>query len=181
MVTRSSVAAALAAVLICAPAFAGGQDAKSPDVAKQLAQLLDQQKLQSFAAADKNNPGTYVAAMYFPGTQLLVVSAKYSAPVLLDQKLAQKDYQGVYADLASASIVATRLLVMDTLADGLVARPGSDQPPDSVDRAGTQITFDGDWKKSKQSEADYMKTFDDVDAAYTHAMQILIDKLKSGA
>lgn len=180
MVTRCSVAAALAAVLTCAPAFAGGQEAKSSDVAKQLAQLLDQQKLQSFAAADKNNPGTYVAVMYFPGTQLLVVSAKYSAPALLDQKLAQKDYQGAYADLASASIVASRLLVMDTLADGLVAKPGNDQPPDSVDRAGKQITFDGDWKKAKESEADYMKTFTDVDDAYSHAMQILIDKLKAG-
>lgn len=181
MATRCTAAAVVAVVLACAPAFAAGQDAKSADAVKQLAQLLDQQKLQTFAAADKDNPGTYVAAMYFPGTQLLVVSAKYSAPQLLDQKLAQKDYQGVYVELQSASVVSTKLFVMDTLADGLVARPGDNQAPDSVERAGTQITFDGDWKKAKESEADYMKTFDAADAGYTHAMQVLIDKLKSGA
>lgn len=181
MAIRCTAAAVLAAVVTCTPAFAAGQDAKSPDVAKQLAQLLDQQKLQSFAVADTANPGTYVAAMYFPGTQLLVVSAKYAAPQILDQKLAQKDYQGVYVELQSASEVPTKIFVMDTLADGLVARPGGDQAPDSVERAGTQITFDGDWKKAKQSEADYMKTFTSVDTAYTHAMQLMIDKLKSGA
>lgn len=181
MAIRCTVTAVLAAVLTCTPAFAAGQDTKSPEIAKQLAQLLDQQKLQSFAVADPSTPGTYVATMYFPGTQLLVVSAKYAAPQILDQKLAQKDYQGVYVELQSASEVPTKIFVMDTLADGLVAKPGDSQAPDSVEKAGTQITFDGDWKKAKESETAYMKTFTDVDAAYAHAMQVLIDKLKAGA
>jgi hypothetical protein len=31
------------------------------------------------------------------------------------------------------------------------------------------------------TEEDYMKTFGDVDAQYAHALQVLIDKVKSGA
>lgn len=178
MDSRRLAAAALAAVLVCAPVFAGGQDAKSPELAKQLAQLLDQKKLDSIAAADKSNPGTYVAALYFPGTQLLVVSAKYTAPQLLDAKLAKKEYREVYIDLSSASIPSSKLFVMDTLADGLVAKPG-DTAADSVEKAGTQVTFDGKWKNAKMSEEEYMKVFAQDDADYARVLQMLIDALKT--
>ena len=53
-----------------------------------------------------------------------------------------------------------------------------DQPPDSVERGGTQSTFDGGWKKAKITEADYMKTFNDADAAYAHVLQLLLNQIK---
>jgi hypothetical protein len=68
---------------------------------------------------------------------------------------------------------------MDTNADGLVAKPGNDQPFDTVERAGTNYAFDGEWKKAKLSEADYLKAFTEIDAAYVHALQMLINQLKS--
>jgi hypothetical protein len=169
----------LSLAFVSVPAAARAQDAKSPELAKQLAELLDAKKIDAFAAADAQNAGTYVALLYFPGTQLLVVSAKYSAPRMLDDLLQKKDYRGVYVELSSASITATKVFVMDTFADGLVAKPNGGTASDSVERAGTQLTFDGEWKKAKQTEADYMKAFGECDHAYGQALQLLLAKLKS--
>jgi hypothetical protein len=176
MLTGHAVAV-LAAVLLSVPVAARAQEVRSADLAKQLSQLLDQKKLDSIAAGDQD-PGTFHAALYFPGTQLLVVSAKYSAPPLLNELLARKDYRGVYVELTSASIPSSKLFVMDAYANGLAVKPSGTQPPDSVERAGTQSTFDGGWKKAKTSEADYMKSFNDADASYAHVLQLLINTLK---
>ncbi len=176
MLRRTGVA--LAAALLSLPAAAGAQDLKSTDLAKQLTQLLDSRKLDSAAAPDTRNPGTFVAALYFPGTQLLVVSAQYTAPAMLTELIARKDFRAVYVELTSASVQSSKLLVMDAYANGLLPKPSGDQPPDSIDRAGTQSTFDGAWKKAKISEADYMKSFAEADAAYVHLLQLLINHLK---
>jgi hypothetical protein len=172
--------AVLFAAVLAMPAAAGPQDPKSADLAKQLAQLLDDKKLDAIAAADADAPGTFVAALYFPGTQLLAVSAKYSAPSLLNEKLAKKDYRDIYVDLSSASIAGSKVFVMDTFGDGLVAKPKGDAPADSVERGTSSTSFDGDFKKAKLSEADYAKAFDEADAAYAKILQTLIAKLKSG-
>ena len=168
---------ALLFVSITVPAAA--QDLKSGDVVKQLTQLLESKKLDTIAAADAKNPGTYVAAMYIPGTQLLVVSAKYAAPAMLTELLARKDFRGVYVELSSASIPSSKLLVMDAYANGLMPKPSGDQPADSIDRGGTLSTFDGAWKKAKITEADYMKTYGDADAAYSQLLQLLVAHLKA--
>jgi hypothetical protein len=177
---RAAACAAVSGTLLltslASPVWA--QDAKSPAAVKELTQLLDAKKLDSIAAADPASPGTYVGALYFPGSQLLVVSAKYAAPPLLNEKIAKKDYREVYIDLSSASVAGSKLFVMDTNADGLAAKPG-DQGFDTVERAGTNIAFDGEWKKSKMSEAEYMKAFTEIDAAYVHALETLINQLKS--
>jgi hypothetical protein len=170
---------ALAALLTCAPLAAAPQASKSADLAKQLAQLLDARKLDSIAAADPDNAGTYVAALYFPGSQMLVVSAKYAAPPLLNDKIAKKNYRDVYIDLNSASEAGSKMLFMDLNADGLVAQPDDDQGADNCDMAGKAMLFDGDWKKAKISEEDYTKTFGDADGAYAHALQLLINQAKS--
>ena len=49
--------AVLSAVLFALPALAG-QDSKSSELAKQLGQLLDQKKMDSFAAADAKTPAS---------------------------------------------------------------------------------------------------------------------------
>lgn len=172
--------AVLFAAVLALPAAARAQDSKSTELAKQLAQLLDDKKLDAIAAVDAQTPDSFDAALYFPGTQLLVVSAKYSAPSLLTDKLTKKDYRDVYVDLSSASIAGSKVFVMDTFADGLVARPKGDAPADSIERNGNTVSFDGDYKKAKQSEAEYQKTFEDADGAYARMLQVLIAKLKSG-
>jgi len=165
--------------LVLAPAAVHAQDAKSPDQAKQLTQLLDAKKLDAFAAADKENPGSFIATLYFPGTQLLVVCAKYSVPTMVTDLIAKKDYRGVYVELSSASVPGSKVFVMDTFGDGLVAKPAENAPADSVENGKTQATFDGGWKKAKISEADYMKAFSDADAAYARMLAVLIAQLKT--
>lgn len=175
MVRRALFALLLSSVTVPAAA----QDLRSGDVARQLTQLLETKKLDTFAVADAKNPGTYIAAMHIPGSQLLVVSAKYAAPAMLTELLARKDFRGVYVELSSASIPSSKLLVMDAYANGLMPKPSGDQPADSIDRGGTLSTFDGAWKKAKISEADYMKTYGDADAAYSQLLQLLVSQLKS--
>jgi hypothetical protein len=172
--------AVLFAAVVAVPAAVRAQEPKSADLAKQLSQLLDEKKLDAIASADAQTPGSFAAALYFPGTQLLVVSAKYSAPSLLNDKLTKKDYRDVYIDLSSASVVGSKVFVMDTFADGLVAKPKGDAPADSIERNSATMSFDGEPKKAKMSDAEYAKAFQEADAAYAQMLQVLITKLKSG-
>ena len=71
--------------------------------------------------------------MYFPGGQLLVVSAKYAAPALLTQKMAAKNYRDIYSDLNSASVAGTKVFIIDQSCDGLVAKPDGDQVADTFE------------------------------------------------
>ena len=82
---------ALAGCLL-APTTLAAQDSKSAAVAGQLTQLLDQMKLDAVAA--KQGTDQFVAALYFQGSQLLVVAAKYSTPDRLNYLIGQKQYQG---------------------------------------------------------------------------------------
>ena len=171
----------LTAALLLVPSVTLGQAPKSAALATELARLMDQAKVDSIAAKHPTLPDGYIGALYFPGSQLLVVLAKYAAPQLLNEKIAKKDYREVYIDLSSASIAGSKLFVMDANADGLLPKPGDDQAFDSAERGGSQFTFDGSWKKAKMTEAEYLKAFGDIDAAYAKALQLLIGQLKSGS
>ena len=176
---RMGLAFVVLSAFLAAPPAARAQDVKSVDLARQLAGLLEQKKLDAIAMPDSQTPGQYIAALYFPGTQLLVVTAKYAAPPLLTELLARKDYRAVYAELTSASVPGSKTLVNDIYANGLFIRPSGSNPPDSIESAATQATFDGAWKKAKMSEADYTKAFSDAEAMYARALQALITQLKT--
>jgi hypothetical protein len=173
------VAVALAMAVSCTPLVFAQEPGKSAALARQLTQLMDAKKLDSIAGADSQDLGTYVAALYYPGSELLVVSAKYAAPPLLNEKIGNKDYRDVYIDLNSASVAGSKVLVMDQNADGLVARPSSNQGADNCEIGGKAVMFDGDWKKAKMSQADYTKAFAKAEDAYSRALEILINQLKS--
>ena len=176
MVRRFALVALLTVAF--APCTARAQELKSSELVKQLTSLLEQKKIDAIAAPDALNPGAYVAALYFPGTQLLVVSAKYSAPVLLTAKLAKKDYRDIYIDLSSASIPASKVFIMDQGANGLVRDSGND-PADSWEQGNKSTSFDGDWKKAKMaSEVEYNKTFADADARYAQILTLLTAEAK---
>jgi hypothetical protein len=157
---------------------APSQDSKSSAIAKELAQALDAAKLDGIAAADPSAPGAFVAALYIPGSQLLVVSAQYAAPPLLVDRITAKDYRGVYVDLQSASVHGTKVFVQDQGADGLSARADDDQPADSWEEKDKTVAFDGDWKKAKIAEADYAKAYADADDRYAKMLSTLLAQLK---
>ena len=173
------VAAAVAVVLTFSLATASfAQDGKSAPLAKQLAAALDSAKLDSIAAVDPADPGTFVAALYFANMQLLVVSAKYTAPQLLSAKVEKKDYRDVYIDLNSASVPASKTFIEDLGADGLKAKRDDNQPFDTFEHAGKRTVFDSDWKKQKLSEQDYMKAFSGADDEYSKILMALLAQLK---
>jgi hypothetical protein len=177
--TRSGSRALVAAVLLAIAASARAQDSKSAALAKQLAAALDAAKLDSIAAKDPTVADGFVAALYFPGAELLVVSARYSAPQLLVDRLARKEFRDVYVDLNSASIPESKILIEDLACDGLHAKRDN-AGIDSYNAGGKQTTFDGDWKKQKMSEQDYMKTFSAADERYAQVLAALIAQLKPG-
>jgi hypothetical protein len=172
---RCILALALSAVF--APG-AAAQEPKSAAPAKELAQLLTSKKIDSIAARMPDSREEFVGALAFPG-QLMVVWAKSSAPAYVNEKLVRKEYKEVYIDLNSASIMESRNFVTDLGPDGLRAKPGQKAgPADSHDMGAKSMRFDGSWREDKMSEADYMKAHADADAAYTRAIQALIEELK---
>ncbi len=167
-------------LLGCLTGAAFAQDSKSTPLAKELVALLDQAKSDAIAAKDPSSPDSYVAALYFPGSQLLVVSAKYSVPVLLNEKLSKKDYREIYIDLNSASVPESKVFIVDLLADGLKAKRDEGQPYDTFESATKRLAFDGDWRKQKLTEEEYNKEFADADTLYAKLLQALVAEAKKG-
>lgn len=164
-------------VLLLAPALAFAQDSqsRSSQLAVELAKLLDTMKLDAIAA--KIEGDQYVGALYFPGSQLLVVRARYIVPERMDAQLQGRNYRDVYIDLNSASIKDSKILIADLGANGLQLGRRN-QPYDTVDTGGKSIAFDGDWGKAKISEQEYTKAFETNDAEYTLMLQALVAQLK---
>jgi len=168
--------AILFAVMLGGPAAA--QESKSAALAKQLAAALDAAKIDSVAAADPSEPGTFVAVLYFPNTQFLAVSAKYTVPQLLNDRLAKKEYRDVYIDLNSASVPQSKIFIEDVSADGLKAKREENQPYDTFEMGGKRTAFDSEWKKQKLTEQEYMKVFSTADDQYSRILMALLSQLK---
>jgi hypothetical protein len=169
-------AAALAVALFPVICFAQAPS-KSEPLAKELVRLLEQTGAQ-YIAAKATEADTYVAALHIPGVQLLVVKAKYSVPVLFDERLTKKEFQDAYIDLNSASLPETKIFVEDLRADGLHASREGDAPFDIYESAGKRTLFDGDWKKQQLSEQAYGDLFAKADDQYSKMLGSLIAELK---
>lgn len=166
-------------MLVVMSTAAAAQESKSAALAKGLTTLLDGAKLTAIAAKDPSDPDAFVAAMYFSGSQILLVSAKYTPAVLLNEKLAKKDYQEIYIDLNSASVASSRIFIEDLGADGLKMDHPEGVAFDSIDRGGKRTVFDADWKKDqKLTDEQYAKLFGDADALYSRLLQALINQAK---
>jgi len=168
----------LMAMLVMSSA-AYAQEVKSVALAKELCQVLDAKKLSAVAARDASEPDSYVAAMYFSGSQLLVVGAKYAPAVLLDTKLNAREYQDIYIDLSSAAKAGTKVFVEDAGADGLKLDHENNKAADSIEQGGKQSRFDDDWRKEqKMSDADFQKLFAETDRLYCRLLTALIAQAK---
>ncbi len=153
------------------------QDSESSRLAKQLAAALEAAKLNSIAGRDPSRVGTYIAALYLSGTQVLVISAQYAAPTLLDQKLVKKDYREIYLDLNGAAVPGTKVFIEDFGADGLKVRPDENKPSDSYEAGGKRTAFNGNWNAQKLSEHEYQQTFAAAGSQYSRMLTVLLDEL----
>ncbi len=180
LVARVVVLPIACLLLSSLPVGAQTQEPQSAALAKELAQLLDQKKAAGIASKDPSASDLFVAALYYPENQLMVVSARYAVPSMLVEKVAKKEYLEVYTDLNSAAVAGSKVLVMDLNVDGL--KPRKDEAHiDTCDMGEKTLVFDGDWKKQKMaSEEEYMKAFAEADAAYSKALAVLIAQAKKG-
>jgi hypothetical protein len=171
--------AGVLALTVSATALA--QESKSAALAKELSTALDAAKLDSIAAKDPAKPDEFYGALYFPGTQLLVVAAQYAAPLALNDRIAKKDYREAYLDLSSASVPGSKIFIEDLGANGLIAKPRDNEAFDAYESAGKRISFDGEWKKQQISEEDYMKAFAAADERYSQVLAALIAQAKKAS
>lgn len=177
--SRAAAVRFAASVLVLSLATAASaQDSKSAALAKQLTAALDAAKLDSVAAKDPSAPDTYCAALYFAGSPLLVVAAKYTVPQLLDTRLSKKEFRDAYIDLSSASVPETKVFIQDAGADGIKAKREENQAFDSFEIGGKTTLFDGDFKRQKMSEQDYLKALTAADERYAAILTALLAQLK---
>ena len=177
-VTRVWLAGVLALTI---SATAVAQESKSAALTKELSAALDAAKLDSIAVKDPAQPDVFYGALYFPGTQLLVVSAQYSAPLIMNERLTKKDYREAYLDLSSAFVPGSKVFIEDLGANGLVAKPRENEAFDAFEAAGKRTSFDGDWGKQQLSEEDYMKAFAEADERYSQVLAALIAQVKKAS
>jgi hypothetical protein len=177
MRTLTPVVATVAVCLMPCLAFAQAPVSKSAPLAGELVKLLDAMKLDSVAGM-RGVDNEFVAAMYFPGTQLVVVNAKSSVPDRMKYLILQKSFKDMYVELNGAVDQASKTFVSDLGANGLQFRREKNQPFDTVDATGKSTAFDGDWRKAKLSEQEYTKQYLAQDEAYSQMLQALIETLK---
>ena len=90
MITAArSVGALTLFALLLAPVPSFAQDSKSAPLAAELCKLLDERKLDSVAARQAGDQ--YVGALYFAGTQLLVIRGKFGSAARMDDLLATSE------------------------------------------------------------------------------------------
>lgn len=157
-------------------AAAGPQESKSAPLARQLAQALDAAKLDSIAASDPTTGG-FVAALYIPGTQLLVVSGKFAVPDIGAHRIGKKEFRELYMDLMGASVAGSRQFATDVSCDGLNFKPEGETPADTWEHANKTQVFEGA-KKAKLSDEQYVKVYSDADAQYARILALLLAQAK---
>jgi hypothetical protein len=154
-----------------------GEALRSATLAKQLATALTEQKAEAIAAQDPTESDRFVAALFFPNAQLLVVSARYASPPVLQARLAQKQYRDVYLDLQASAIPNSSVFFQDMNADGLCSE--CDQTADLLyEGSATPTVFDGDWRKHNLSEKQYEQQLAAADQQYSRLLELLLARLR---
>ena len=146
----------------------------SADAARELALALDGSGLNSIAVADPDAPGRFVAALYIPGGQLLVVSAHHPSVDGITHRLALRQYREVYLDLQGTPMLQNKFFVQDARADGIVsAVPGSGAVDVLYEDGVRQTLFNGDAKTQRLTSAEYDAKVAAADARYARLLKLL--------
>ena len=173
----AGVVLTVTAMLTVSGAPLSAQESQSPVVASALTALLDEKKMDAIAARHPEQPDYFIAALYLPGSQLLVVSARHPQPAALDYRLGEAKYRDVYLDIQGAGTREGRFFVMDLQADGLRRTAERNSPFDIIYTNGVdQISYDGDWKAQKLSEDEYNRRFAEDDARYARLLTALKER-----
>ena len=146
----------------------------SADAAYNLVRALDQLGLHAIATADPTEPGTFVAALYFPGSQLLVVSARHPSTEGVEHRIAMHQYREVYLDLQGTPTPRNKFFVRDADADGILsALPGSGDVDVLYEDGVRQTLFNGDTESQHLTPAEYDAKLAAADARYARLLTLL--------
>jgi hypothetical protein len=157
------------------------QESSSATLAKDLTNLLDQRKLDSVAARMPDEEDRFAAALYYPNSQLLVVSARAAVPALLQEQIGKHEYRDVYIALnGSAGKREGQLFVHDMGANGFPPINASGDTNIIYEEGTKQTILNGDWMGQKISEADYRKRFESAEERYAKILAALVAELKTG-
>jgi hypothetical protein len=169
---KSSLLVVLA--LLTAGSISGAQAFASADAARGLVSLLDQFRLDAIATVDPEQPGTFVAALYIPGGQLLVVRARHPSADGILQRLAARQYREVYLDLQGTPTREGKFFVQDAGADGILsALPGSGDVDVLYEDGRRQTLFNGDVNAQHLTSAEYDARLASADARYARLLTLL--------
>jgi hypothetical protein len=160
--------------LLAATVGAQRQTGTSATPVKELAAFLAAHNQTAVAARDPET-GAFVAALFYPNVQLLVVSARPPEASAVEAQLAAKNFQYVYAALQDGAAEAGRLFVQDLGADGL--KDGGDSV-DVVYEEGKQMLFDGNPRSRKVSEKAYREAFSSADTRYARMLSLLLTEAR---
>lgn len=153
---------------------------RSPTLARVFIETMSEHQLQAFATAAPDGADRFVGALAYPGVQLLVMSARSTNAQEMQRLIAAGQYNDAYVLLNQASIADGRLFVQDMKADGLPI--DGNGAVDVVYRGDAERTMlDGEADKQGLSAQEYAEAIDSIDAAYSAALQELIDGLKGRA
>lgn len=157
--------------------IAGAESSASEGDAKRLCGLMTAGHLDAIAAQDTNRSDHFVAALFYPNAELLVISARYAAPQALQQLLDHKKYSDVYAILQTSPDASDQVFFVDMMGDGLIAEPreGADvmYEPDNK-----KTVFDDSWRKQHGlGEREYRQKFETADTTYDALLKTLAGAL----
>jgi hypothetical protein len=164
-------------VFLAGAAAPGAQATSSTAAVKELAGILTSHNQTAIAARDPETGG-FVAALFYPGVQMLVVSAKPAAAPAIEALLTSKNFQDVYAALQDGTAEKGRMFVQDIGADGL---HDGGESVDVVYQGGAQMLFDGNPRRHKLSDKAYHDAFASADARYAQMVSLLLGEAKRAA
>ena len=175
--------AAIMAIITCAclaaPAVrAEGQDPKSAQLVKELVDAMTQRQLTAIATRHPKESDRYVAAMLFPGVQLLLVSARSSSPAYIESQLSTSGGDAaVYAALHQGATDG-KIFIQDMGCDGLRGGVGGLADVVYTDGVNERI-LNGDHKAARLSREAYARVAQQTEAEYSALLGSLLEAAKA--
>ena len=149
-------------------------EAGSASLAAELSRIMTEQQLGAAANKDTRDDDRFVAALAFPG-QLLVVSARYAAPLIIQKKITDGQLRDVYIDLNAASIADTKTQITDAGANGLRA---ADEVVDVIDQGAGMLRLDDNPGGQDLSRTEYEDAVADAEVHYSRMLRALLDSVR---
>lgn len=173
MLSAAIVAYCLIASMPAARAF-NDPEPKSAALAKQLVTAMSARQIEAMAAVDPAEPTRIIAALAFPGVQLLVMSSEHKSFDYLKLQIEKRQFRDVY-DALQHGVPASRLFFHDIGCDGFL-------PGEYIDLfyegASKRTMFDGNYMAQSLTEVEYAEKRKIAEEKYVHSLTVLLEAIK---